>query len=288
MMDFQEIVLPEIGSPHPDEGMVATAYPRLAFVHVPKTAGTAVTNALNRAYAGGIFPAMTTIDYRHYDNDSFMEYRFFKGHAYRCDYERLPAGTILLTILRDPVARTMSLYQYYRAILDTHLTDPFMLEASHLAKTASIVEFIYSDSPFLIEHLRLGQVRQFLPDDMLKQIAHRQFLSRELRHCAVEAFTQQMARFDYSLTTEALALSFPLMAAQLGLPESCLKLERDNESEPAADIDPADIRRALIDVNAAEFTCYDNVRRRETAWLVTSLRQVPSDPLAWAHMAGMA
>jgi len=246
-------------------------FPRLAFVHVPKTAGTSVTHALSRYYEGHCCPAMTTLDYRLYGDDALAQYRFYKGHAYRRDYERLPGDTIRFTVLRDPVNRALSYYNYYRSLDDSELTDPFIREASHLAKTASAIEFVYSDSPFVIEHLRLGQVRQFLPAATLAAIGHRQFLSRALRQTAVDEFIEEICRFSYVLTVECLWLSFPVMARDIGLPESVFALEWKNRSEPADGVDLADLRRALVDVNAAGFECYAYAQRREQAWLAETL-----------------
>jgi hypothetical protein len=255
-------------------GCVRQGFPRLAFVHVPKTAGTSVTHALSRYYNGYCCPAMTTLDYPLYGDDALAQYRFYKGHAYRRDYERLPEDTIRFTVLRDPVRRALSYYNYYRCLDDGELTDPFIREASRLAKTATPIEFVYSDSPFVIEHLRLGQVRQFLPAATLAAIGHRQFLSRALRQTAVAEFIEEMCRFAYVLTVECLWLSFPVMAREIGLPECVSALEWKNHSEPADGVDLADVRRALVDVNAAGFECYAYAQRREQAWLAEKLSPV--------------
>ena len=249
--------------------------PRLAFVHIPKTAGTSITHALDRAYRGQSCPAMTTLDYACLPDTQLNSYWLYRGHAYRRDYERLPKNTILCTVLRDPVRRARSYFAYYRDLDDRHITDDFVLEASRLAKTASVIEFIYLDSPFIIEHLRLGQLRQFLPEATLAAIGHRQFLTRALRQAVVEDFLREMEKFTYVLTTGMLALSFPLMATQLGLPAICAALPNENRSQPVIatdDADDADIRRALIDVNAGEFCAYETIRAREAAWLCAQLR----------------
>jgi hypothetical protein len=245
--------------------------PRLAFVHVPKAAGSSITAALQLAYADKTFPAMTTLDYPCFDAAQLQPFRFYKGHAYRRDYERLPPDTRRFTVLRDPFARTISYIRYYRTLDAEQIADPYMREAVHLAKTQSAVEFIYSDSPFVIEHVRLGQVRQFLRDTTLDQIGHRQSLTRELRRHAIDEFLIAMNGFDFTLTREALALSFPLMVAQLGLPAHCGVLPRENVSCRPDDFDPVDVRRAVIDVNGGEFECYEYVRAREMAWLTDAL-----------------
>jgi hypothetical protein len=265
-----------------------TPLPRLAFVHIPKTAGTSVTGALERGYGSQMFPGMTTLDYRCFSDEQLTCYRLFKGHAYRADYMRLPADTIRFTVLRDPVRRAMSFYAYCRGLDVSHINDDFMREACRVAASASAIDFVYSDSPFVIEHLRLGQVRQFLSAETLARIAHRQFLTRALRQQAVREFISEMQSFRYVLTCEALSLSFPLMMTCLGLPPPCAALGHDNASERTADIDPADVRRALVDVNAAEFECYEYVRAREQAWLLTMLGPRASKRGRLAPVAALA
>ena len=250
---------------------MAGARPRLAFIHIPKTAGTSVATALMRHYDRLTCPAMTTLDYPRFTTAALANFRFFKGHAYRRDYERLPNDTKRFTVLRDPVSRSLSYYRYCRALDETKLNDPFVREASRLAKTVSPIEFVYSDSPFLIEHLRLGQLRQFLPESTLAAVGHRQFLSRELRRRAVDDFKAAIEGFDYVLTVECLNLSFALMAHEVGLPGIVSALGRENVSTPCEEVDTADLRRALVDVNAAEFECYAAVQHREQSWLTANL-----------------
>ncbi len=241
--------------------------PRLAFVHVPKTAGTAITSVLLQAYGKLALPAMTTLDYPRYDDGALARFRLYRGHSYRRDYRRLPADTRFLTVLRDPVDRAMSIYAYSRAIDPAHVTDPFVRESVELARTVSPIEFVYADSPCVIEHVRLGQMRQFISPETGAMIAHRQFLTRGLRQAALDEFVAEMRRFDFVLTSESLALTFPLVAAALGLPESCHVLGRENAAPPVAAVDRTDLRRALIDVNSVEFEAYAYVQRMQWRFL---------------------
>jgi hypothetical protein len=252
-------------------------HPRLSFVHVPKTAGTSVTEALALHYGKSTLPAMTTLDYATYSDDDLLNYRFYKGHAYRRDFERLPRDTIRFTVLRDPVSRAVSYYRYYRDLDESQIKDPFIQEAASLSKRGSAVDLVYSDSPFVVEHLRLGQVRQFLSEPLLRQIGHRQFLTRAMREDAVAEFIRLMETFDYVLTAEWLDLSFPLMIGEIGLPAPVGKLGRFNVSRPDSDADLTDLRRALIDVNSAGFACYAYAQKRERAWLGARLMPLLSE-----------
>ena len=247
------------------------ALPSLCFVHVPKTAGTAVTETLRAVYGPQSLPAMTTLDYACYGADQLAAYRFYAGHAYRRDYTRLSEGTLLFTVMRDPVERAISLYRYYRTLDPAPMGDGFMREAVELARGRPLMEFIYSDSPFLIEHLRLGQIRQFLPDALLAEISHRQFLSRALRDAAIEAALAELARFDLVLSHEWLGLSFGRAMRHLGVDLGGRGLALANVSEGTVDVDRCDVRRAMVDINGAEFICYDFVLRRERDWLAADL-----------------
>jgi hypothetical protein len=242
----------------------------VAFVHVPKTAGTSVTEVLSGCFEGKVCPAMTTLDYARFDDERLTGWRFFKGHAYRRDYARLPAGTVKFTVLRDPVARALSYWRYFRGLEEAASDNPFVREAIRLAKGQSCIEFVYSDSPFVIEHVRLGQVRQFLSDEVLAAVGHRQFLSREIRARAVAEFVAETDAFDFVLTVEGMALSFPLMLRELGL-GAAGALARRNVSGMGDAVEMGDLRRALVDVSGAEFDCYEHVRRREMAWVVQLL-----------------
>jgi hypothetical protein len=256
----------------------AAMLPRLAFVHVPKTGGTSVTSALQRAYGAQTLPAMTTLDYPCYADDVLARYRFYRGHAYRRDYARLPPDTRFMTVLRDPVNRALSTYAYYRSITATHIEDRFIAEAVELARTQSAVEFLYSDSPFVIEHLRLGQMRQFLSGPTLAGIGHRQFVSRAQRRTALAEFIGELERFEFVFTCEALSICFPLVAASLGLPANCRVLDRENATPPVDQVDRVDLRRALVDINAAEFEAYAYVQDRQWRFLSDAVRFAADAP----------
>jgi hypothetical protein len=243
------------------------ALPRLCFVHVPKTGGMAVTETLAKLYGPATCPAMTTLDYARYDTDSFAAYRFYRGHAYRRDYRRLPGDTRLLMILRDPVRRALSQYWYFRRLDQHDIGDPFMREAIDVARTCSFTDFVHSDSPFVVEHVRLAQVRQFLPQTLIDEIGHRQFLSRGMRRAVCDAFHDELSRFDAALTTGWLPRSLPTALRDLGL-RARLDLSLVNATEPYPDSDYGDALRVLVDVNCAEFACYRMVADRERATMM--------------------
>ncbi len=186
--------------------------PRLAFIHIPKTAGTSVRDFFAKIYGDAVFPGMTTLDYACYSDEQLAEYRFFSGHAYHRDFTRLPPDTKLFTIFRNPVQRAISLYRYYAGIENTS-DDPFIREAIDIAKNKGIIDFVYSNNPFLIEHLRAGQIRQFIGDRLLQELGHRRSITDDLEQRLWVDCAATLARFSYVITLDYLAPSLRLMCA---------------------------------------------------------------------------
>jgi hypothetical protein len=242
-----------------------TDLPRLAFAHVPKTAGTSVRELLSAAYGKEAFPGMTTLDYVCYSNEELAKYRFHSGHAYLRDLLRLPSGTIRLAIFRDPVKRAISLYQYYAGIANWS-DDPNIREAIDTAKNKGIIEFLHSNNPMLIEHLRGGQVRQFIDNNILDELGHRRTFTGAIEKRIAESFFQTMEGFAFVFTVDWLETSIACMGHELGLPIDA-RLGRANVSCPQTEIDDMQVRRATWDISALDYLAYDYARERERDFL---------------------
>lgn len=88
----------------------------LFFLHIPKTAGTSFYSMLTQQF----FPDNTLIidDQsigKFYDNrypDEFSNYKFFRQHSDYYFYRHLPRIPYILTFLRNPVSRIVSLYNH--------------------------------------------------------------------------------------------------------------------------------------------------------------------------------
>jgi len=247
----------------------------LAFVHIPKTAGTSITSILRDCYGALSLPAMTTLDYPFYSTEELEKYRFYSGHAYLRDYQRLPHDTVRFTVLRDPTERALSFYHYCRTRDLSQTDDPFAREVITLANEASAIEFFVSDLPMVVEHIRMGQLRQFLPEATLHAVGHRLTLPSELRTLATEQANAELQQFDYVLTSECLNLSFPLMARALGLPRSCARLNRENTS-PDSIRNYCTYRHVITDLAAEGFEIYARFRRREQNWIERMLEDPPN------------
>jgi len=246
--------------------MNLAAPPRLAFVHIPKTAGTSVRQKLARLYGERALPAMTTLDYPLYSDARLADYRFYSGHAYRRDYMRLPADTVLMTVFREPVARAISLYGYFRSITVPRDSGPTW-EATEIARTCGLVEFVRSEHPVIIEHLRSGQLRQFLASAVLNEIVHRPAISAELERRVWDDFVRNLDAFRYVFTVDWLDMSLAAMLRELDLPDDGTSLPRANASPREFEIDEMAVRRAVYEISPLDCRAYDLARERERRFL---------------------
>ena len=106
-------------SPEPAAPAVAPWAPAaegrtLFFLHIPKTAGTALVSSLSTAFdADRICPLYAEHTFFGRDVAQMRrDYRFFRAHAGFRVAERY--GDHVITVLRDPEARIISLYNYWR------------------------------------------------------------------------------------------------------------------------------------------------------------------------------
>jgi hypothetical protein len=93
----------------------AVGLDRLAFLHVPKTAGTSLTQVL-ASHWGRVRIVGRFEELRDTPPDGLADITLFAGHvfAYQLDHPAL-AGFAPVTVLRDPLARLVSEYRFARA-----------------------------------------------------------------------------------------------------------------------------------------------------------------------------
>ena len=85
----------------------------LYFLHIPKTAGTSLTEILERHFeAELICPVHLWHDLLGIPRDDLKRYRLFRGHFYSYLNQFLETDLTHLTILRDPVKRSISHFDH--------------------------------------------------------------------------------------------------------------------------------------------------------------------------------
>lgn len=141
---------------------------RFVFLHIPKSAGAALRMVLFEAFRRQGLPADKICPIRtrrlgEIDINELSTYQVFSGHYYFDQVARIPGPTTVVTLLREPRARLISLYNYQRA-----------------TRWATIVrvEAEGGDSPRLAKSLALGDYLR--RKDFVVQINADNVLTRHL------------------------------------------------------------------------------------------------------------
>ena len=119
---------------------------RLLHLHVPKTAGTAVRDALQKA-GGGSLRIFPHYDERKYNGFNADDYDVFSGHfGFKTASE---IGGDVITVLRNPIDRFLSVYYFWREL---HATGTEISPNTTIASKYSIDDFVaIRDEPFMLE-----------------------------------------------------------------------------------------------------------------------------------------
>jgi hypothetical protein len=146
-----------------------------------------------------------------YSRDFAASHRLFTGH-FDVDFIDLvdPSG-FKLTLLRDPLSRIVSMYDFWRSIdlgwANYSLTNA-RFNAPRFARTHTFGAFVRTNNPFVIEAIQNSAARQLLG---------RRFgdLAADPVNAAQAAFAR-LQTFDWYATTTGLSAAFPALSALLG------------------------------------------------------------------------
>lgn len=213
--------------------------PRLVFSHVPKTAGTTLETIIAKNYRLSDVLHLNAPEFNRYPEILSLKKnppRFICGHhpLHSPLYRHLPAEPLFhFTMLREPVARVVSYYNYLRGKSD----HPLHQQAS----SQSIEDFVQSKAS---PELNNGQARRFsgylhqpLPND--------ESFDETLFETAREALT---SGFSLIGTTDRFDETLLLLNNYLGLPD--LYYQRRNQSTKTISTDNLSPKaKSIIETN---------------------------------------
>jgi Sulfotransferase family len=102
--------------------------PAVIFLHIPKTGGTTLQHILQRCYRRNQICTFKDTN-RQSQIENFKKlaankreaYHLIQGHLFFGFHRHLPGDSIYITLLREPIARTLSFYYYARSQPDHYL-----------------------------------------------------------------------------------------------------------------------------------------------------------------------
>jgi hypothetical protein len=113
---------------------------QLCFVHLPKTAGTTLTSILDAQFdRHEICPINYWTDLAQQSPQDLAQYRFFRGHFPYEVSRLLNQQALYLTVLRDPIERVISGYEFMKTCTPTR---PQAIITQQKALSLSLKEFV--------------------------------------------------------------------------------------------------------------------------------------------------
>jgi len=101
----------------------------VCFLHIPKTSGTSVALYLHGQFsAPEACPARTADEYEALGVARLAEFRLFHAETSAAVLGLLPAGTPVVTLLREPMARAVSYWSYIQRLPEHRLHEQFQRE----------------------------------------------------------------------------------------------------------------------------------------------------------------
>lgn len=183
--------------------------PSIAFLHIEKTAGSSLTNLLTglfhpfqidpdpwRAAAPHVIPSFTDRPHA-----SIRSYPLIFGHYDLPSLQQLDPDRLVVTMLREPVARILSIYYYWRSVHPDFIAKTTGENTIRIAHRMTLLEFLHHQDPLLLNYIDNLYVRRLTalyasadhdplaetPDDALRKAR------ASLERLAFVGVTEQMA-----------------------------------------------------------------------------------------------
>jgi hypothetical protein len=115
----------------------------LCFVHIPKTGGITLINALSSLFSGHELTGHT-----HFLPKSTADYKFIYGHNNFSEFESIAGPKCYVTCLREPVSRIVSNYRFWLSMKDqVHNNAALLSQVSAM----SFADFVKTLDPEILE-----------------------------------------------------------------------------------------------------------------------------------------
>jgi hypothetical protein len=229
-------IAPQVGNP-----LSFWEGPAVSFLHIEKTAGTALATALTeRFHPLQIDPDPHRTMPPHVRTPfaapaCVRDRKLVWGHYDLPSLERLGSERVVVMMLRDPGARIVSLYRYWRSI-DAGLLDPFHNGPVRLAHEHDLLGFLRHGDPLLRDMIDNVYVRRLT--GFYASVSAADPVACDPGGVSQLAL-QALERVDFVGVVERMEDSVRGLSAAIG---TALSVSRDNASEGNAAVRPGVFR----------------------------------------------
>jgi hypothetical protein len=244
-------------------------WPLVAFMHLPKTAGLSITEALlpffnpKRVLAHWYFAA----DGDPVSSGVLESIDFLGGHFTFNHTKYLRSERVLFSFVREPVDRVLSHYWFARswkqplddAVLQSYpkYTRDFMVEVREFVETAkrcSLLDFVRSDNPVIRNGVENLQTYAFASDYRSERTGNDSL--------ALKTALAHLDEFALVGLTERSDECFALMCQMMNWPK--IALPKVNETVKRSSIKQLNAREleAILERNQLDLVLYEHVRSR--------------------------
>lgn len=191
----------------------------VVFLHIPKTAGSSLANMLQPHFAEAVtLKCGTPGELRALPIEQAWTYSFVHGHMDWSELSALPASRQVVSLFREPVARALSLYWYWRSFSWSHAerTGDFGIQ---FAKRSSLEEFFFDAPPGIRANYENAVARQLVGATLCKPftgfvVSDEVALEIALRRVDQMAAFGAVEDFDGAAVRIARALGLPPLAVR--------------------------------------------------------------------------
>lgn len=199
---------------------------RLVFLHIPKCGGTSLSEVLKTNFKPKeVCPHISDALSRQPQKE-LAKWRYFSGHYSKSSIDCVPGPKKVVTLLRDPNARVLSLYYFWRAHRDDYI-EKHNLGGPRLARKMDLLSFLESEDLAITRSIRNTMTRTLIAN--LVSTTAIGFPGRDIGFTIETALTN-LQRFNFVAFTETLDEDVALMTRMFGL-EPADKAPRSNTFE---------------------------------------------------------
>ena len=205
---------------------------KLAFLHIPKCAGTSIHEVLVKYFNESEICPERLRDLDCKPRGLFVQYRFFSGHFTAASLDKISDNKFSFTVLRNPNDRIVSLYYFWRRHSDEIIETEDLVGGRVARSVSGLKEFLSLDAPVPRNHIR-NEMTRALAGNIYTEKYDRYYEINNGKRVPIEKFeivrraVQTLNSFDFILLVDNIEQDFKKLCEILGI-EQAPDLPRTN------------------------------------------------------------